>query len=236
MRVVGLAQARMGSSRLPGKVMRPLAGQPLIGHIFDRLAATPGIDGLVLATTADRRNDPLAAYAEARGIPVYRETGEDDIAGRLAGAARLSGADAILKVNADCPMVDPGILARLVRAFRQNPGVDYVSNKIVWTWPEGMSAEVIATSALEWCAANLASDVDRELVANWIRDHVDRFRRLSVEAEIDHHSGGPSLAVDTPDDFDLAVRIFDDLYAAEPLFGFDAIRTWLEADRRRNGK
>ena len=230
-RIIGLAQARMGSSRLPGKVMLLLAGRPLIGHIFDRLAATPGVDGLVLATTADARNDALVGYAEERGIPVYRERLEDDIVARLAGAARFTGADAILKVNADCPMVDPAILARLVGTFRTQPETDYVSNKIVWTWPEGMSAEVIATGALEWCAANLSADADRELVANWIRDHTERFSRLSVEADRDYMNL-PKLSVDTPDDFALANRIFDALFQSNPLFGFDDILAWLQADLR----
>lgn len=230
-RIIGLAQARMGSSRLPGKVMLPLAGKPLIGHIFDRLAATPGIDGLVLATTADIRNDALVAYAESRGIPVYRETVEDDIVARLAGAARLMRADAVLKVNADCPMVDPAIMARLVQSFRGDSTVDYVSNKIVWTWPEGMSAEVIATAALVWCADNLQADIDRELVANWIRDHTDRFTRRSVEADRDYMSL-PKLSVDTPADYAEATRIFAALYPSNALFGFNDILAWLKAELR----
>ena len=82
-RLVGLVQARMGSTRLPGKVMKPLAGIPLVGHIFDRLLATPGVAGLVLSTTQDPRDDPLVEYAGSRGIPTDRGPREDDIAERL---------------------------------------------------------------------------------------------------------------------------------------------------------
>lgn len=225
-RIIGLVQARMGSTRLPGKVMKPLAGKPLIGHIFERLEAVAGLDGMVLATTVDARNDPMVAYAESLGIPVWREPGEDDIVARLAGAARLTKADAVLKVNADCPMVDPAILARLVAVFRADPGLDYVSNKINWTWPEGMSAEIIATGALEYCDANLTEAVDRELVANWVRDHTDRFRRASVEAEQDYYTDQPKLSVDTPEDFAEASAIFDALHRPGRIFGFDEIRSF----------
>jgi spore coat polysaccharide biosynthesis protein SpsF len=206
----------MGSQRLPGKVLLPLAGRPLVGHIFDRLRATQGVDALVLATTVDPRNDPLAAFAEKEGAAVYRGTGEDDIAGRLAGAARLAKADAILKVNGDCPLVDPAILSLLVARFRAGE-IDYVSNKIRWTWPEGMSAEVIATSALAWCDANLVTAEDRELVANHIRDNRSRFRVSSVEGPEDLTRY--KWSVDTRSDFDEVAGLFDALYTANPLFG-----------------
>lgn len=227
-RIVGLVQARMGSARLPGKVMLPLVGVPLVGHIFDRLAASAGIDAIVLATTADERNDQLITYSRGRGAHVYREQLENDIAARLLGAARLCNADAILKINADCPMVDPGILEKLVAMYRANQNIDYVSNKIVWTWPEGMSAEIIGVDALEWCATNLTDVADRELVANWIKDHPTRFRSLSLEATCDYNSLYPKLSVDTPEDFAVATRIFEALYPANPVFGFDDIRRYLK--------
>lgn len=233
-RVVGLVQARMGSSRLPGKVMLPLAGKPLVGHIFERLRATRGVDDVVLATTADPNNDHMVDYCRSLGAAIWRQEEEDDIAGRLAGAARYTCADAILKVNADCPMIDPAILTQIVAIYRADPSVDYVSNKIVWTWPEGMSAEVIGIRSLEWCAANLRELVDRELVANWIRDHTDRFLRMSVEADADLFTGVPKLSVDTPEDFAVAVRIFDALYVSNPLFGFEDILACLQADSWRN--
>src|SRR3989304_2895228 len=139
-RIAGLIQARMGSTRLPGKVMLDLAGKPMVGHIIDRLQAVPGLCGIVLATTVDSRNDGLVEYARSRGLSVYRAQGEDDIAERLAGAAKLMRADAILKVNGDCPLVDPEVLWRLVAAFESAGDADYASNKIIWTYPMGLTA------------------------------------------------------------------------------------------------
>ncbi len=211
----------MGSTRLPGKVMRDLAGKPLVGHIIERLRAVPGLCGIVLATTADPRNDALADYALGLGTAVYRAKGEDDIAERLVGAAHLARADAILKINGDCPLVDPAVLARLVTAYEAAGNADYVSNKIEWTYPLGLSAEVIRTKALEWCDVNLSAAEDRELVANWIKDHPERFKQISV-------TSGRSLShlnwsVDTPEDFAFVERVFSALYPADPVFGLDAV-------------
>lgn len=222
---MGLVQARVGSTRLPAKVLRPLAGRPLVGHIFDRLRATAGVDALVLATTADARNDPLVAFATLEGVPVFRATGEDDIAERLAGAMRLSNADAILKVNGDCPLVDPAILALLVGRFRIGD-VDYVSNKIRWTWPEGMSAEVIDRGAVEWADANLKTAEDREFVANLIRDDRTRFRVASVEGPLDLTRY--KWSVDTAEDLAEVEAIFDAVWPSNPLFGLRDILAYIK--------
>jgi len=115
--------------------MLPICGKPLVGHVIDRLEAVPGLSGIVLATTADPRNKPLVAYARERGVIVHREEAEDDIAARLAGAAWAARADAVLKVNSDCPLADVGVLRRLVDVFRVACDADYVSNKIGWTYP-----------------------------------------------------------------------------------------------------
>lgn len=225
MKISGVVQARMGSTRLPGKVMMPLAGVPLVGHVFQRLQATRGLCGVVLATTTNPRNDELVAYASDCGIRAFRSVEEDDIASRLVGAVRLSGADAILKVNADCPMVDPSVLGLLVECFLSG-NFDYVSNKIRWTWPEGLSAEVIGRAALEDCDQGLSNPVDREFVANLIRDSPDRYRVRSVEGPEDLTA--LKLSVDTPEDLKDAAMIFDALYPDDRLFGIDAIRAYLE--------
>lgn len=224
-RIAGLVQARMGSTRLPGKVMRDLAGKPMVGHIIDRLGAVSGLCGIVLATTIDRQNDGLVEYAETRGCSVYRARGEDDIAERLVGAAHLVRADAILKINGDCPLVDHEVLSKLVAAFRNAENPDYVSNKIVLTYPNGLSAEVIATRALEWCAANLADVQDRELVAKWIMDHPDRFKTVSVVSG--RHLGHLNWTVDTPEDFAFVERIFMALGSENHLFGLDEVLEYL---------
>lgn len=228
MRIVGLIQARMGSTRLPGKVLLPLGGRPVVGHILDRLRATDGVDDCVLATTNDPANDPLEAFAAAEAVAVYRGSQEDDIAERLHGAARLAQADAILKVNGDCPFVDPSVMERLVRKFRSG-GFDYVSNKVRPTWPEGLSAEVISLRALAWADAVLADPRDREFVANFIRDNRNRFAVGSVEGERDFSH--LKLSLDTPADLAEVERLVAALYPANPLFSMQEIADWLATEQ-----
>jgi spore coat polysaccharide biosynthesis protein SpsF len=225
-RVTGLVQARMGSLRLPGKVMLPICGVPLIGHIFDRIEKVSGLCGTVLATTADPRNDAMTDYAHKRGIAVYRERDEEDLVSRLLGAAQLLHADAILKINGDCPMVDVQLMQKHLRVFMDSDDADYVSNKIKWTFPEGLSTEVISTQALAWCNDHLQDAEDRHLVANWIRDHPQQFKVVSVKGDRD--LSGHRWTVDTPEDFAFITRIFDALDRTDHYFGLDDILVYLE--------
>lgn len=225
-RVIGLIQARMGSTRLPGKMMQPIAGKPMIGHIVERLSEVTRLSGQVLATTMDPRNDPMCAYVARLGVDIWREEIEDDIAGRLYHAASMMEADAILKINGDCPMIDVSVLNELVALYEAATDADYASNKIKWTYPEGLSAEVISSRALKWCDANLKTDEDREFVANWIRDHTDRFKVVSQEGSRDLSMH--SWCVDTAQDLDFARDVFDGLYAQSPLFGLEEILVFLK--------
>lgn len=224
--IAGLIQARMGSSRLPGKVMLPIRSKPMIGHIIDRLQRVEGLAGIVVATTTDPRNDALVAYAQSREADVYREKIEDDIAARLLGAARLMRADAVLKINGDCPLADPAVLQKLTDVFRAVADADYVSNKIEWTYPEGLSAEVIATRALDWCALHLTDPGERELVANYVRDHRERFKTVSVTGsqDLSRHR----WVVDTPEDFSFVSRIFDALSPQGSIFSMHEILQAIE--------
>jgi spore coat polysaccharide biosynthesis protein SpsF len=229
-KITGVVQARMGSSRLPGKVMRPLVGRPLIWHVIDRLRQVPGLDGIVLATTADPRNDPLVAYCDEQGISAFRERHEDDIVSRLLGAAALTEADAILKVNADCPMIDPAILTLLVERFFSDPGVDMVCNWVRWTWPVGMNAEIVTRAALERCDRALKTERDRELAMLYMRDHPRDFRLTSVEGarDLTHLH----WAVDTPEDYEFVGGVFSALWRPGPAFGVADILSYLDRTDR----
>lgn len=221
MRLFGLVQARMGSSRLPGKVMKLLAGKPLVGHIFDRLKKVESLSGIVLATTADPRNDPLVFYAESRDVEIVRWPEEDDIVGRLVCAADKTGADAFLKVNADCPMVDVKIMTDLVDGFLQTPNVAFASNVIAASFPLGLGVEMVGTSALRWCNEHLVSPEDREFVISWIKARPDQFTTFSLVNDVDysdHH-----LCVDTPEDFALVEEIFETCGKGGQYFGLPEI-------------
>jgi len=211
----------MGSTRLPGKVMLPLAGQPVIWHIFDRLRRVRQIETVVLATTVDPRNDAMSAYAESQGMQVYRHHEEEDIAGRLAGVVAATGAGGILKVNADCPVVDAAVLQQVADRFLAKPGLDAASNKQPFTWPLGMSTEAFSARAIEWCNRNLSNERDREFVASWILKHPEQFKSASIATTVRYTVG--DLLLDDGDDYRFFTELFNLLYRPGQVFGLAEI-------------
>ncbi len=229
-RVVGVIQARMNSTRLPGKVMRTFMDRPVVGHIADRLLEVPGIDEIVIATSCDPKNDVLEAFADRENFLTYREKGEDDIAARLAGACTTANATAILKVNADCPMVDPLILSELMRCYLQNPEADYISNKSLGFYPLGMTGEILSQRALNYCHKNLSAELDREYVCDWISKHPDLFNVIKPESKYSSEKLGTlDWTLDTPAQFSTMDQIFKTLYPKNRFFGMqDVLEIWRE--------
>jgi spore coat polysaccharide biosynthesis protein SpsF len=224
-KTIGLIQARMGSMRLPGKVMRPLAGRPLVWHIMDRLRRVEGLSQVVLATTAASENDPMAQWATGEGLTVVRHPIEDDVAGRLAMAVDATCADAMVKVNADCPLADPEVMSSALALLRSDPKADGATNKLKATYPLGLSVELLRRDTILWCDRNLKSAQERELTVKWIFDHPERFRILSQEAE--KNESRFNLTVDTPADYALMSDIFDNLFVEGQTFGWGDARAYL---------
>lgn len=220
-RVVGVLQARMGSTRLPGKAMRPLAGKPLVWHMIDRMRRAGVCEELVLATTADQRNDPLVAFCRDQGLEVVREEAEDDLAARIAKAVRLTRADAVLKTGGDCPLIDPDVMRGMVRRFLDEGDADFVSNRVRWTFPLGLSCDVMSARSVLWCDENLTGREDREFFAIYVRDHPERFKVVSFEHDRD--LSHQSWLVDTPEDYALVSDIFAALYREGECFGMEDV-------------
>ncbi|MSQ92712.1 MAG: hypothetical protein EXR87_07270 [Gammaproteobacteria bacterium] len=226
MSVVGVLQARMGSSRLPGKALRPLAGKPLVWHMIDRMRRTGVCERIVLATTMDPRNAPLIEFARAEGLEVVQEERENDLASRIMQVVSLTGADFLLKTGGDCPLVDPDVMRGMV-ARAISTGADFVSNRVRWTFPIGLSCDVVSASSVRWCDSNLSKAEERELFAVYIRDHPERFKVASFEHEHDlsHHG----WTVDTPEDYAFIQSVFDALYREGGCFGMNDVLRHLEA-------
>lgn len=226
MKIAGAIQARMGSSRLPGKALADLAGRPLLWHMMDRLRRVPGLSALVLATTADPRNDPIVALARQEGYSVVREKAEDDLARRFARVLDETGADAVLKTGADCPLIDPDVLAGMKDRFVEEGDADFVSNRMNWSFPLGLSADVVSARAIRWSDANFTSPEDREFFAIRIRDNPARWKVVPYvnPVNLSHHS----WLVDTPDDLAAVRPIFDALYRAGQCFGMHDVIAFLK--------
>jgi len=224
-KIAAVVQARMGSSRVPGKAMLDLAGHPLIWHIIDRVRRVTSIETIILATTADPRNEPLIEFAKSCGLACVQSKNENDLADRLAKAFALSQTQYLLKVGGDCPLIDVTVLQKMVdRALKD--GGDFISNRVKWSYPLGLSADVISRDATLWCDQNLIRPEDRELFALYIRDHTERFHVTSIEQEQDlsHHV----WTVDEPEDVPFMRTIFDKLYREGEVFGMDDVLSFLK--------
>lgn len=222
-RIVAISQARMTSTRLPGKVLMPAAGRPLLAHHLDRLSRTPGLDAVVLATTVNAADDPVAACAESLGVQVFRGD-EQDVLGRFAGAAALARADLVVRVTADCPLIDPALIGRLIAAFRDDPSLDYLSIDST-RYPRGLDAEIFPRALLDEAAANATDPAEREHVTPYIYCRPERFRLgipLAPDEPVD--PSGQRWCVDEPADYELVRRLLEALppsnLPSNPAFGW----------------
>lgn len=166
-KTVLVIQARHGSTRLPGKVLKPLAGKTVLEHVLTRGRLIAGIDEVVCATTVKTSDDPIAETARRLGVTVFRGD-ETDVLARYLGAARLVDADIIMRVTSDCPLIDPAICADLL-ALRERANADYAANNMPRLFPHGLDCEVFTRAALELAAATATDPYDREHVTPWLR-------------------------------------------------------------------
>jgi spore coat polysaccharide biosynthesis protein SpsF len=195
MSVLCVIQARTGSSRLPGKVLADLGGRPMLRYMLDRLSAL-GVDDLVVATTTLDRDTPVATVAREAGRPVVRGS-EDDVLGRFIAALDEHPADTVIRLTADCPLVDPGLVADVL-SLHQTRGADYTCNVLPRTFPKGLDVEVMSAPALEDAGAEARSPAEREHVTPFLYRHPERFKLANLRSGQD--LGEERWTVDTADD------------------------------------
>lgn len=209
-----IVQARMTSTRLPGKVLLPLAGEPMLTRLVERLRRVQRADGIVIATTTNATDDPIAALCSQLGMPCHRGS-EHDVLSRYADAARLHGADTVVRITSDCPLIDPALIDQVIAAYEEG-GSDYVSNMLPPTWPYGMAVEVFSAAALAQAHAEATQAAEREHVTPFIYWHPERYRLRNVASPVDLSQH--RWTVDTPEDYALVGRLFDHLMPTHPHF------------------
>jgi spore coat polysaccharide biosynthesis protein SpsF len=230
---VAVVQARTGSTRLPGKVMLPLLGEPVLTHVMRRAARARTLDEVVVATTSLPDDDAIVALAEREAWPVVRGS-ETDLLERYLAAARVHDAEVIVRITSDCPLIDPDVIGATVSAF-QAADVDYASNTLEpRTYPRGLDVEVIARAALERAAREDTDPASREHATPYIYRHPELFRLLRVPSDEDHADQRWSL--DTPEDYLLIGRIYDaigrdDFTWREALAVVEANPSWASINR-----
>lgn len=203
MKTVAIVQARMGSTRLPGKVMKPITGVPMVELLLRRLAGSKEIDQIVVATSVDRSNLPLVEHVLKLGF-ACEQGSEHDVMARYLQAAHSHAADLIVRITGDCPLVDPELVDEIIRAYRR-ADVDYFSNIMPPTYPDGLDVEVFTLDALERAAAQTSAPFDREHVTPSLRES-GHFTQASIEYEED--LSGLRWTVDEPADFAVIERVF----------------------------
>lgn len=204
MKTVAIIQARMASTRLPGKVMMEVAGKPLLGHVIGRARRARTLD-LVAVATSDRQTDDIVSqFCAGAEIPCFRGS-EEDVLDRYYKGAKHFGADAIVRLTADCPLLDPVVIDRVVAVFRWGD-FDYVSNTLEPTYPDGSDTEVFGRETLEraWGEARLKSE--REHVTPYIWKNPALFRLANVRSEQD--LSHLRWTVDEPEDLEFVRRVY----------------------------
>lgn len=222
---VAILQARMGSQRLPGKILKDLGGEPMIARVVERARRAKTLDRVVVATTTDPSDDPVAALCAARGWPVYRGS-PDDLLDRYYQAAKAHDADAVVRLTCDCPLADPGIIDRVVGFFREGAPADYASNTLPpRTFPHGLDVEVFTFAALERAWREDRDPSWREHATPYLYRHPELFTLKRYAGAADESAF--RVTVDTPEDFELVSRV----YAAfgHDRFSWDEARALLEA-------
>ena len=197
-RVVVIVQARLGSTRLPGKVLLDLAGAPMLDRVLARCSAIAGVDEVVVATSDLAGDDPLAEHVSALGFRCFRGS-ESDVLARYAGAARMAQADIVMRVTSDCPLLSPAVSGRVLAALREAEGaLDYVNNSMRPCFPRGLDTEAFTAAALFRADAEATLPRDREHVTPYLYLEPGHFRTACV-SDIQDRSN-LRWTVDTADD------------------------------------
>jgi spore coat polysaccharide biosynthesis protein SpsF len=224
-KVVAIVQARMGSTRLPGKSLLDMAGRPVVCRVMDRARRATRLDEVVLAVPDLASDDLLAACAEKEGYTLLRGPAED-VLERYRLAAAAHDATVVVRVTADCPLIDPEVIDQVVEDFLSTPGeVDYVSTIIQRTYPKGLDVQVFSREALEAAAAESTEPRQREHVTTFFYDHPERFRRRNVSQDTDRSAWRWTL--DYPEDMAFLTAIHERL---EEPFGQAEVVALLERE------
>ena len=215
--ILAIIQARMGSSRLPGKVLLDLAGRPVLWHAVSRVQKARLVDQVLVATTDQPSDEPIRRFCTEQAVQCFGGS-EQDVLDRFVQAARFAGAtesDAIVRITADCPLIDPDVIDMVVAAYRQT-GADYVSNVQPPTFPDGLDVEVFCFSALltAWREAKLVSE--REHVTPYLRNHPEKFSTHNVTHDTD--LSALRWTLDEPADYALLQRLVAEMGRNQPEF------------------
>lgn len=221
--IICTIEARMSSTRLPGKVLLPALGQPVLYHLLTRLNSVPSIDAIVLATTTNCKDDVLEDFARKNNLSWYRGS-EEDVMIRVIEAADSLQATIVVEITGDDIIVDPQLIEQTIRMFLAHD-VAYCSNSHIPSYPIGMGAQVFRLDTLKHSALLTDDRLDHEHVTLHIRQHPELYPRIDLLAPPELHWPDLGLTLDEPADYELLRRIIESIGRDNPLYScLDVIR------------
>ncbi len=235
MRIVAIVQARMGSTRLPKKVLADILGKPMLWHLIHRLRESEQLDDIVVATTKRQDDDEIAEFSTKNSIECFR--GSDlDVLDRYYQCASEHNAETIVRITADCPLMDPELLDRAISFFRENPGkFDHMGPPE--RYPEGLDIEVFTFDALKEAWENAKKPSEREHVTPYIWSNPTRFKVGRMPSDLPESEDHSSLhwSVDEPCDLDFVREVYAALYTEGRAFGIREVLDLMEKNPRIKG-
>ena len=218
MKIVATIEARMTSSRLPGKVLMYLLGRPALEMMIERIKKSRYIDEIIIATTTNKSDEKIVELANSLGVSVHRGS-EDDVLKRVLSAAESVNADLLVKLTGDCPLIDPIIIDQTITAHLSGD-YDYTSNLLnERTFAIGLDTEVLWLDTLKKVNDSTNEPMDRTHVTCYIYHNPQHFRLNGIKANAHNQSGDLRITLDTKDDYELISKIFETLYPNNPNFG-----------------
>ena len=219
-----IVQARMTSTRLPGKVLMEVMGRPLLSYQIERLQKIKNIDDIIIATTTNKEDDPVIALCKKEDVSFFRGS-EHDVLDRYYQAAIKFGVDHIVRITADCPLIDPEICGRVIDTY-MNTDIDYVHTGL--TFSEGLDCEILSFKALEKAWQEAALPSEREHVTQYLHNHPELFNKITLHNDTD--DSRYRFTVDEEADFLVVKAILENLYSDHSqCFSAEEIKSFLDA-------
>jgi spore coat polysaccharide biosynthesis protein SpsF len=227
-RIAATIEARMTSTRLPGKVLMPSQGRPMLDLMIERVRRVPSLDSIIVCTTTNATDDPIVALCDQLGVGHWRGS-EEDVLQRVLDGAKAHGIDTIVELTGDCPLIDPVLVENVISAYRDSDA-DYCANQLQRCYPIGMDTQVFSTDILDDVNRRTRAADDHEHVSLYIYRHPELYRLLHVPAPPEQHFPAMRLTLDTPEDYRLIDGIFSRLYPAKPDFSLPDILDLLKRE------
>jgi spore coat polysaccharide biosynthesis protein SpsF (cytidylyltransferase family) len=226
MKTLAILQARTSSSRLPGKVLRPILGEPMLFRQIERIRRARRIDRLIVATSIDRSDDVLASECAIRDIECTRGS-LTDVLDRFVCGARAYGPDIVVRLTGDCPLADPELIDAILVRFEVGD-LDYLTNADPPTYPDGLDVEAMKFSGLLVAHHEAKLPSEREHVTSFLRAHPERFRLGNLRSP--HDLSAMRWTVDEPQDFEFVSAVYEGIYPGKPNFTTADVMEFLDAN------